>query len=389
RVWVREEARQASALLEFHHVCCDGVAAMQFVEDLLTAYANEYSTESITEKSEPSRPMRPLAPEQLRDRARFGLSLAGHLLRAPLAIFAAVGLSEFFVHRPSPIAVPKDQSNQPAAPHDPSKEAPASVSYRFSRAKVEELRGLAHRLGVTVNDLLVRDLLSSIEAWNGRHAADSEKCVRVSVPVNLRLKSDEQLPATNVVSMVFVDRKPGRYRKPLRLLRSIRRDTWIIKRFRMGLAFNSVLSLLSRFQGALARLLVTDRCMASAVLSNLGPQLDKAPLPRRQGRIVIGPATLDDIEFLPPIRPLTRMALGVITYGGELTVSLQYDASCLSNDSAQSFLADYTSMVASTAIGVRDLSPAPARAPRPAPAWRFRSPAAARGTAVALSAIAE
>ena len=39
RQWVRENDRGASVLVQFHHACCDGVGAMQFIEDLLTAYA--------------------------------------------------------------------------------------------------------------------------------------------------------------------------------------------------------------------------------------------------------------------------------------------------------------------------------------------------------------
>lgn len=389
RVWVREEARLTSALFEFHHVCCDGVAAMQFIEDLLTAYANELAADGEAANGEHAKPLRPLAPEKLRDRASFGLNLVKRLARIPLGIFAAVGFTEFFWNRPAAVAVPKHQPDADNAAYDRAKDAPGMVSYRFSRAKVDELRQLAHRLGVTVNDLLIRDLLSSIEEWNKRHDPESKGCVRVSMPVNLRLKSDNDLPATNVVSMILIDRKPRRYWSPRSMLRSIRRDTWIVKRFRMGLTLNGVIALLSRFCGALDRMLVTDRCMASAVLSNLGPQLDSAPLPRREGRIVLGSATLDDIEFCPPIRPLTRMGMGVITYGGELTLSLQYDATCLTQESAKSFLASYSEMIFSTALGRRDQMAAPAVNPLPAPAWKLRTVGPRPATSIAMSSIAK
>jgi NRPS condensation-like uncharacterized protein len=389
RVWVREDARLTSALLEFHHVCCDGVAAMQFVEDLLTAYANELTAATPTNCAGSIIPLRPLAPERLRDRARFGLNFLGRVLRAPTAVFAAVGLTEFFVNRPAAVAIPNSEPDIAAPQHDRAQEGPATVSYRFSQAKVDELRQLAHRLGVTVNDLLIRDLLCSIEDWNKRHDPNSAACVRVSMPVNLRLQTDNQLPATNVVSMILIDRKPRRCWSPRSMLRSIRLDTWIVKRFRMGLAFNGVLALLARFHGALAGLLVTDRCMASAVLSNLGPQLDSAPLPRRQGRIALGATTLDDIEFCPPIRPLTRMAMGVVTYGGELTLTLQYDAKCFTPAMARSFLAGYTELVLGTSTGRRDYSPAPALNPQPAPLWKLRGLQPRAATTVVMSSVAK
>jgi len=386
RAWVRTSAANTSVLLEFHHTCCDGIAAMQFIEDLLTAYNNEVAARNPATARENSRPMRPLAPSKLRDRAGFGLTLVKKILRAPLGVSAAVGLGQFFVNRPAAVAVPAMQLNT-----EPPENGLACVSHRFGRAQLDQLREIAHRLGVTVNDLMVRDLLSTVEQWNRRNDPKSGACVRVSVPVNLRLKSDDQLPAANVVSMVFVDRKPRSFRSPLRMLRSIRRDTWIIKKFRMGLVFNSVLALLARFQGALASMLITNRCMASAVLSNLGPQLDLAPLPRQRGRIDLGDATLDEIEFMPPIRPFTRMALGVVTYGGDLTVSVQYDANCLTSASATNFLANYAATLTSTATGHRDQLAAPTFAPRPVRGWNLRGfrPSAAQTAAAMVSRYAE
>jgi hypothetical protein len=55
------------------------------------------------------------------------------------------------------------------------------------------------------------------------------------------------------------------------------------------------------------------------VASNLG-----VVLPNFDGHELAG------VEFFPPIRPLTAAAFGVATYGGEMTISLQFDAAAIS-----------------------------------------------------------
>ncbi|MBI2824881.1 MAG: hypothetical protein HYX69_09360 [Planctomycetia bacterium] len=310
RAWVRAGASRTNVLVEFHHACCDGIAAMQFVEDLLACYV---AMAPGDEKA--GVPSRPLELARLHGRARFGVGLLARLLRAPLAILSAVGLAEFFWNRPVPVAASRYPDPGGDDPHKAA-HSPAFHSHRFDRRQLANLRRVAERLGVTVNDLLVRDLLLAVDQWNQRHD-QPHGCLRITMPINMRTQQDARLPAANVVSMAFIDRKPGRYATPRRLLGSVRRDTGLIKRFRMGLTFVSFISLLSRFRRALAALVSARRCMATAVLSNLGVQLDKLGLPRVHGRVDIGDGTLEEIEFLPPIRRLTRVAVGAITYADE------------------------------------------------------------------------
>ena len=96
-------------------------------------------------------------------------------------------------------------------------------------------------------------------------------------------------------------------------------------------------------------LLGSDRCLATAVLSNLGPQLGELPVPYRHGRACIGGLQLEQVELLPPVRRHTRAALGVVTYAGELTLSLHYDAACLNSEAAADFFAGYVSAIKTAA----------------------------------------
>ncbi len=137
------------------------------------------------------------------------------------------------------------------------------------------------------------------------------------------------------------------------------RDTWLIKRFRLGLIFVWVTKWLCRCPPVMRRMLAGRRCMSTAVLSNLGVQLDETPLPRRRGRIMAGNVMLAQIEFFPPVRPFTRVAVGAVTYAGELNIAVHYDRRSLAVATGDRFLRDLLACVASTATGRRDQCPLP------------------------------
>ena len=53
-------------LLQFHHVCCDGLAAIRVIEELLSAY-HEHAA-----GRDPAAVLKPLEPQRLRARGNFG-----------------------------------------------------------------------------------------------------------------------------------------------------------------------------------------------------------------------------------------------------------------------------------------------------------------------------
>jgi hypothetical protein len=100
-----------------------------------------------------------------------------------------------------------------------------------------------------------------------------------------------------------------------------------VKRLRLGVIFVLILETLHKAFGSLHRFLPTDRCQATCVVSNLG-----MVLPNVSGRLI------RRIEFFPPIRPLTAAAFGVVTFAGQMTISLNYDAAALSAEQGAELL---------------------------------------------------
>ncbi len=133
------------------------------------------------------------------------------------------------------------------------------------------------------------------------------------------------MPAANVVSLVFLDRRVGRFSSPDALARSVNRQMDYRKKWRMGLTLIHSVRLIRAAFGGIRKLIPLDWCLATAVMSNMGEPMRHTILPRRDGLVVAGNMTLEQIEALPPIRPLTCAAFGVVFYAGRLTVSLNYD----------------------------------------------------------------
>jgi len=341
RIWVRSSSNWTDVRVQYHHSATDGIGAYRFIEDLLCAYHAEVRGDAKVTS------WRPIQAAKLAERADFGLTWWQLLLRLPQELWGmVVGWLMFLLPRPAAI----ESSTMP-------QETPAErlvlldyPTHTFNVSQTRLLCEAARHAGVTLNDLLLRDLFVSMSTWNKRHSAgQANQLLRIMVPVNLRVPTDEELPAANVVAMVFLDRHLGIFRNPKLLLRSIRLETWFLKTFRLGLAFVRCCGVIGAVPGGLEFMTRAGRCYATAVLSNMGQVLGEAQLPRRDRKLVAGDLVLEAIESAPPVRPFTSIGLTLVTYAGRLAVVLNYDRQRLTVGSAQSLLNTYIEQIQSAA----------------------------------------
>jgi hypothetical protein len=203
---------------------------------------------------------------------------------------------------------------------------------------VEESRGLrtaAAAEGVTLNDLLLRDLFLVLTQWNAEHGRRGN--MRINLPTSLRGRQDIELPAANVISYAFIDRKLGRRADPVRLLDSLAQETSQIKSQRPGLLFLGGLGFACGIRGLVPWMLRRRRSFATATLSNLGKLWTRSPL-RRGGKLDVGGAVLERMSGAPPIRPLTRAGFAVLDYARQITLTLRCDRACFSREQSQALL---------------------------------------------------
>jgi hypothetical protein len=294
--------------LEFHHAAVDGLGAMQFVEELLHFYAS--APDIVAGK------LRELDEARLATRDAFGLTGWRRPIRWLYGTLGWLGAVEYLLHRPSPLGQALEAGESDARNS-------GFVSRALSEAETRWLVSAARHDDVTVNDRLIRDVFLAVQEFvELQYPEQLRKHKRIMVPTNLRADDDDVLPAANVVAMINIDRRPHHWANPLKMLRVLHWELAAVKRWRLGVVFVQILAELQKVFG-LKRFLSRERCQATCVVSNLGVVLRQF-----SNDLVSG------VEFYPPIRPLTAVAIGAATCGDQLQLSLHYDAAALSTEEA-------------------------------------------------------
>ncbi len=324
RLWLRESENTSTLMLQIHHCCCDGLGAVNFVQTLLTAYQRLYASESMSTLEAK------FDPRLLCDRDLSCSTWRRILKTSWHAIFR---ISRHFKTRPVPLATPRPLPSD----HSGEDQFPRFQTLTFDAADTKQLRATAKRLGVSLNDLLLRDLFLILDDWNRRHSADHRsQTIRICMPVNLRRSTDHRMPAANVLSLSFLDQDAKQLADPRRLLEDVHVQTTQTTRLAKSLAFVPVLRLLGMIPGQLHARARRTHCQSSAVLSNLGVLGAGSPLLGVDRRMRSGGLTLESIEAVLPLRPFTHAAIVALNYGGKLSLTISHDPRWLdANDSRE------------------------------------------------------
>jgi hypothetical protein len=370
RVTACEGQGRTDLILQVHHACCDGLATFAFAEDLLVSYAAACGTA-------PGMTLRPLEPQLLRQRGRFGLTTGQFLRALRKQLVGLLGAKQFLMRRPEPLVpverkqpeeISKSENRNSHLAEGPLPPGyPASWTRQLDESQTAGLLTAARTLDVTLNDLLLHGLFLCLAKWRQRHAPDRPGAwLRICVPVSLRTAALDRLPAANAASMVFLDRQPCDMNDPGRLLASIHKEMQLIKRMQLGLTFVLCLGLrrwlpgfvpAERYDaltdpGGVSHKRHKDRCFSTAILTNLGTLFGRCPLADDRGRVRAGDVVLEDMDLLPPLRPLTSAAFTAWSYARRLNFTLHYDPRVLEAGHAAEPLDDMIGSVQRSA-GIR------------------------------------
>lgn len=338
RAWATADRHRSSLVLQVHHAACDGKAVFQVLDDFVRSYAR------VAADGQSAIELSPCDPRRLTGRGSFGLTAGKCLRMLPAQLTGLLGVCEFFMHRPVPILEPVA-----AICGDLPASFPDVKMFRLEAEEVRRLSAAAADSRVTVNDWLLRDFFVAVGEFRARHqATKAGEWIRFSVPMNLRQAADNDMPAANVVSMVFLDRTAKQIADPGGLLRGIHAEMDLIRRRQLGLTFVLSLSVLRALPGGLARRVNKGCCEATCVLSNLGRAMTDSPLPRRNGKIVAGNLLLEGIEFFVPVRNGTAVSVALVYYAGGLQVCMQYDSRRVTEAQAGDLMATYLRKIRSS-----------------------------------------
>lgn len=328
-------------VFQFHHACCDAIGGLQLIEDMLLAYAKR-----VDGNHDEGSPVawRAIDSKQLPLRAKFGLTRWQLLAKLKQQAVGLIGAWQFLMRTPAPLSDTNARGHESAFPS-----YPAAWSANLTESATGALLSRARLAGTTLNNWLISKLLPALADFRQARNADCERdWLRLSIPMNLRCIGDECLSAANVVSMVFIDRRSADLADEQTLLRGIHDQMQQIKDLELGLTFPLSLRLftsLPGYQKRMQRMSKDGRCRCTAVLSNLMRPLSNTPLPRRDGKLILGDSELTGIEFLPPVRPGTAAAFGVLTYADQLSVALHYDSSSLTQLEARELIGGFVAQL--------------------------------------------
>lgn len=302
----------STVLAQFHHVAADGLGAIAFLDDLLAII-----TQLHRDVTAPLR-LRPLDPSLLVQRGHYGLTPWRLLKILPDQAVGLAGIKQFFKNRPLGLT-----TTSPAC--DGTRPALTAVSVSLSGPETNALRQAATTAEVSVNELAAAAIFSAIQPLcaTGRNAATGAgpEVVRLCVPMNLRRASDRKMPATNLCSMVFLDRTPDQIAAgPQPLLASIHDEMGVIRRHGLGLTFLFSLHLGRLMPGGIRRVVADQPAAATVLFTNIGRVFR-----RHRSDPATGTSLLTTIEGLAPLRRETPLAILAIEHAGCLTFTFRYD----------------------------------------------------------------
>ena len=317
---------QTNIIFEIHHSATDAAGIARCIEDTLCGYALQTGFAETQRES--------VEPALLVRRGSFGRKPGKILRTLPKQFWGLLRAWTFLTHRVSPLTPEKPDRDAPQPPAG----YPAILYRNLTTTETQSVQLQAKQLGITINDLFLCAAFFAMKHWRGQHVADKNGgYLRIAVPTNLRTSADDRMPAANIVSMVFLDRKPKNIQDVSLFYQGIYREMQHIKRCNLGWAFIHGLTMYQRVFGGFRKMIQQERCWTTATVTNLGQLFTDVPLPMREGRVQIDESLeLIGVETAPPVRPWTALGISVLTYAGGMTINLHYDSGVLTQSDAQS-----------------------------------------------------
>jgi NRPS condensation-like uncharacterized protein len=336
RVEAYSQGGRTRLLFSFHHAMCDGKGASQVIGDVLAAYGM-----ATADTSQQPR-LLPTQVDLLSQRGELQLTLPAPLTSWQIFQAFCAETWKFITRRPTPlrttsVAEAQENANQ------------GLLAVHISQETFRRFSQHATAQEATANDLLIRDLFCTMRSWHKEMRCNkSRRWLRMTIPTNLRSRRDQKMPAANILGYAFLTRREGECDSSDSFLQGLASEMRAICKWAMGAMFLQGVRVVDMIPGGLFLCTRLSRSFSTIVLSNVGDPTRRfrAVFPRdAQQRLVAGNLVLESISMAPPVRPGTRIAIAVTTYGETVTLGAQYDHTCMTTDEARRFLDLYVSHI--------------------------------------------
>ncbi|MFO0999182.1 MAG: wax ester/triacylglycerol synthase family O-acyltransferase [Planctomycetaceae bacterium] len=346
-VLVKAADSAARIVIWLHHACCDGIASLQLVGELLARYGQKTAgPDTKPPEFTPVDPRKLLqrenyetgeaaAQRQKRSLTRMLGKVSRLLLRAPVMLAASSDISS---------QTPRESNHELSLDDARNGRHSAIHSAVIPRTTYRALRAVAAQQDVSVNDLFVREMMLQIRRWNHHGGIRfGHRWIRLAIPLSMRTVVHENMPAANVVSYALVTRREQDCDDPDELLRSIHQQTSDVLYNREGIVCLKLFRILRRIPGAMKAFLSFKTVLSTMVFANVGDVRKRfsGRFPLKKGRWIAGNVIVEQIHGVAPVRPNTRAAMSIGDYAGELSLSLRTDGFEISPHDADAFLCEF------------------------------------------------
>ena len=332
-VAIERERDAWEVVLMIQHAACDGLSGLEFFGDVWSEYHGSEpapfrtpardlrrrsgSTATVADPSaaHPSTPPPQKAPTETGPTAS---DLGGETAR--FAGFLPAMLARGPALPPSPSRISAPPGAGPSLPF---------FTVSFTAAETTSIKQRAAAEGASLNDVAVAAVMRVVVAWN-EDAGHPARQIRITMPASLK-SPGTRAPACNDMGYAFLDRTAEQCRAPVDLIRSLAVASRWIQEHRAAGTFLDTLAMIDRFPPALWLLTRLPVPLSTAVVSfvgNVGPRL-RANVPRDGGCDLPGGLRISAVKGVPPIRPGTRLGVGLVIYDGRLHVTALGDLGAL------------------------------------------------------------
>ena len=351
-------------VLMIQHAACDGLAGLEFFGDVWSRYHGSepapFRTPSrvITRRSDggkttpespsdvaPPLPVEaPSAGDLGGETARFAGFLPARIARGPAAL---------------PPSRPEGAGRAPLAAGPP-------LPYHtcgFTAEETATIKQRAAAAGASLNDVAIAAVMRAVAAWND-DAGHPARQIRITMPVSLKA-AGTRAPACNDMGYAFLDRTVEPGQDPADLIRSLATASRWIQEHRAAAVFLETLALIDRCPPLLWLLTRLPLPLSTGVVSfvgNVGPRM-RANVPRDGGCDLPGGLRIRAVRGVPPIRPGTRLGVGLVIYDGRLQVTTITDSPALGPAAAARLAGAIHAGILRCAASLPASSSRPARSP--------------------------
>jgi hypothetical protein len=339
RFWYHCEEGHSELVSEYHHACCDGLGAQQFLQDWFLAY------HQISSGIDPSDVRLPkLTVDHLTNRSAFVRGTRQDT--ETLSFFQKAVLAYRFHCQP-----PRWLELEPDATAATTKTIYSRWTIAGEMLKQTDEVLQSHNL--TLHEFSMAVMLQTLAETFSQKSKSQRSRLRVMFPTSHRSHQDRRAGAINRIGFAFVSSRSDDCHTMEASLGVACRQLQGIQKYELGLDFVDQLTILTQRPWLAKRVLKWQRPWATAICTNLGHyghRLQKLFEWSSPG-FRIGNLIMTSVSGVPPLQPYTHWGIGLSRHFDQISVLFRSVLSDENSKSLQSLFEENWKKSTATLLG--------------------------------------